>query len=216
MMIKRKLIRKAAVSVMTAACVVSQAGTTCAAEAGRILTQGTWKNENGKWKHYDAYGKTNTGWIQTGSGWYYLSPEDGTMLTGWQKIEGKYFYLNTAADGIEGLMRTGWYQDANGRWYFLNTVHDGTYGAMCIGWHWIDGYQYYFEEKEGPEQGRMYAGETAPNGYQVDDQGRCLNSDGSVLYEAGRGMKSVETSTAVNTGSSSSGSGGSSSGGSGG
>lgn len=28
------------------------------------------------------------------------------MLTGWQKIEGEYFYLNTAADGIEGLMRT--------------------------------------------------------------------------------------------------------------
>ena len=36
------------------------------------------------------------------------------MLTGWQKISGKWYYMNE-----NGAMQTGW-QKIGGKWYYMN------------------------------------------------------------------------------------------------
>ena len=199
-MVKKKLIQKAVVPILTAACVISQfgiswAGITGSSQAsidGSINSQGGWRYENDSWKHYEASGTFSAGWIKKASGWYYLNPENGSMMTGWfQDEKGIRYYLNTSNDGTEGQMRSGWYQDGSGIWYFFNTAADGTHGAMKTGWQWIDGYCYYFNTADGTDMGRMYTGQTTPDGYFVNGDGRWAESDGTVHYEAGRGLASA-------------------------
>lgn len=227
-MVKKKLIQKAVVPILTAACVISQfgiswAGITGSSQAsidGSINSQGGWRYENDSWKHYEASGTFSAGWIKKASGWYYLNPENGSMMTGWfQDEKGIRYYLNTSNDGTEGQMRSGWYQDGSGIWYFLNTAADGTLGAMKTGWQWIDGYCYYFNTADGTDMGRMYTGQTTPDGYFVNGDGRWAESDGTVHYEAGRGLasapaaESTKKTASSGGGSSSSGRSGSSGGG---
>ena len=47
-----------------------------------------------------------TGWYldPTSQYWYYLSPTDGAMLSGWQEINGKWYYLNEDASRPLGAM----------------------------------------------------------------------------------------------------------------
>jgi hypothetical protein len=228
-MVKKKLIQKTVVPILTAACVLSQfgiawAGITGSSQTSRdggIYTQGDWKYENDGWKHYEASGSISAGWIKKASGWYYLHPENGAMMTGWfQDEKGIRYYLNTSNDGTEGQMRSGWYQAGGGTWYFFNTANDGILGAMKTGWQWIDGYCYYFNIADGTDMGRMYTGQTTPDGYFVNGDGRWAESDGTVHYEAGRGLASVPAAESAKKtassggGSSSSGRGGSSGGGS--
>ncbi|WP_333649519.1 hemoblobin-interacting domain-containing protein [Lacrimispora sp.] len=223
-MARKKLIQKTAVSLLTAACVLSQIGTVWAGVAGNqggAYTQGVWKYENESWKHYDGSGALSFGWIKKESGWYYLNPEDGTMMTGWfQDEKGTKYYMNTSADGTEGQMRSGWYQDGNGTWYFFNTADDGTLGGLKTGWQWIDGYCYYFHAGDGADMGRLYIGETTPDGFFVNGDGRWADSDGTVHYEAGKGLastpeaESAKRVAASGTGRVSSGGSGSSGGGS--
>ncbi|WP_024345126.1 hemoblobin-interacting domain-containing protein [Lacrimispora indolis] len=209
-MIKRKLIQKTVTPILTAACVLSQIGI---AWAG-VYTQGNWQYQKESWKHYEASGTLSSGWIQKASGWYYLSPEDGAMMTGWfQDEKGMRYYLNTSNDGTEGQMRSGWYQDGSGIWYFFHTANDGALGAMKTGWQWIDGYCYYFNAADGADMGKMYTGQTTPDGYFVNGEGRWAEADGTVHYEAGRGLAS--TPAAENARKTASSSGGSSSSGSG-
>ncbi len=217
------MIQKTAVSLLTAACVLSQIGTVWAGVTGNqggAYTQGVWKYENESWKHYDGSGALSFGWIKKESGWYYLNPEDGTMMTGWfQDEKGTKYYMNTSADGTEGQMRSGWYQDGNGTWYFFNTADDGTLGGLKIGWQWINGYCYYFHAADGADMGRLYIGETTPDGFFVNGDGRWADSDGTVHYEAGKGLastpeaESAKRAAATGTGRVSSGGSGSSGGG---
>ena len=58
-------------------------------------------------------------------------------MTGWQAINGKWYYMNGS-----GEMQTGW-QAINGRWYYL----DGS-GAMQTGWQAINGKYYYLAPME--------------------------------------------------------------------
>lgn len=219
----KKCMRRAVVPILTAACMTFQTGTAWAAPTGpsqEVLTQGRWDFGDGIWRYYDSAGTARTGWLQTADGWYYLDPGNGSLRTGWQNIDGKLFYLNTAQDGVEGKMRTGWFQDPSGQRYFLNTANDGSQGSVLTGWQWIDGYCYFFETAEGGEKGRMYAGKETPGGFLTDAQGRWIEKDGSVYYEPGRGYSSAENTNAASTGGKSSGgrssgSGGSGSGGSG-
>ncbi len=228
-MVKKKLIQKTVVPILTAACVLSQfgiawAGVTGSSQVnteGSIYTQGDWKYENESWKHYEVSGTLSAGWIKKASGWYYIHPENGSMMTGWfQDEKGMKYYLNTSNDGTEGQMRSGWYQDGGGTWYFFNTANDGILGAMKTGWQWIDGYCYYFNTADGTDMGRMLTGQTTPDGYFVNGDGRWAESDGTVHYEAGRGLASVPAAESTKKtasfggGSSSSGRSGSSGGGS--
>lgn len=195
MMLKKKLVRKTAISVLAAVCMISQTGAAWAAGPGEIK-KGTWQYESGGWKYYESSGNAVSGWIETESGWYYINPSDGRMSTGWQQIDGKNYYFNQEKDGTAGRMRTGWFQDENRNWFFMNTVHDGSFGCAVTGWQWIDGHCYYFEETSGGSTGRMYAGEMTPDGFLTNADGRWTEKDGTVHYEAGRGIPSTEQKAA--------------------
>ncbi|MFR1897835.1 MAG: hypothetical protein ACLS3E_32800, partial [Hungatella sp.] len=181
MMLKKKLVRKTAISVLAAVCMISQTGAAWAAGPGEIK-KGTWQYESGGWKYYESSGNAVSGWIETESGWYYINPSDGKMSTGWQQIDGKNYYFNQEKDGTAGQMRTGWFQDENRNWFFMNTVHDGSFGSAVTGWQWIDGHCYYFEEADGGSAGRMYAGEATPDGFLTNADGRWTEKDGTVHY----------------------------------
>jgi lysozyme len=63
--------------------------------------------------------------------WCLLDENTGNLLTGWQQVEGKWYYLNP-----NGTMLTGWLQDKN-KWYYLleeSNASQGQYkGEMVSG-----------------------------------------------------------------------------------
>lgn len=83
-----------------------------------------WEKVNGRWWAFGAEGYLSTGWIYDTlyQGWFYMDENQG-MLTGWQFINGKWYYLNSNQDGSAGIMyskrRTpdGWYVKEDGSWY---------------------------------------------------------------------------------------------------
>lgn len=149
--------------------------------APNISLAGEWHSQGNNWYYQDS-GVNQTGWINDAEHWYYLK-QDGVMSTGWQQDEKHdWYYLNTAAEGTEGSMRTGWFLK-DGKWYFLNTAHDGFYGRVITGkWQWIDGYCYLFDEN-----GMMYADCVTPDGYTVNADGR-WTVNGVVQYVPGKGI----------------------------
>ncbi|MDO4295237.1 MAG: hypothetical protein Q4D90_03645, partial [bacterium] len=198
---KRKLVHRASVCALLSAMVVSQTGVAYAA-VPTSPSQVGWQYSDHAWRYYNATG-IQTGWQYLNSHWYYLSQEDGKMLTGWQYIDGHWYYLNTANDGVEGQLRSGWMTDAAGRRYFLSTAHDGTFGRMLTGWQWIDGHCYYFVGTEGADQGKMLTNALSPDGFLVNADGRWVEEDGSVHFEAKKGYTGVEVVETVTTGNAS-------------
>ena len=98
---------------------------------GTTANSGQFKEEGGK-VYYIKDGKKVTGWQKINGDWYYFSKEDG-MKTGWLK-DGSWYYLDET-----GVMRTGWKQ-VDGNWYYLNDL-----GAMQTGWKLINGSWYHLD-----------------------------------------------------------------------
>ena len=76
-----------------------------------------------------------TGWVKTAEGWNYLV--NGAKQTGWQKVDGAWYFLNA-----NGVMQTGWVLDGT-TWYYL-----GASGAMQTGWL-QDGPAWYYLNASG-------------------------------------------------------------------
>lgn len=93
--------------------------------------------------------------------WY---SDDGTMLYGWQNIDGKVYYF----DKVTGKMTTG-QKNIDGHWYLFNskgvmqrgfqyisyqnkTVYYNKDGWMLYGHQLINGKKYYFNTITGAKE----------------------------------------------------------------
>lgn len=92
-----------------------------------------WVWENKTWYYYED-GVPRTGWYCYHGGDYYLKA-DGSVTTGWAKINGKYRYFSDT-----GSMRTGWMETQAGTLYLMSN------GAPATGRRTIDGKDYFFDE----------------------------------------------------------------------
>ncbi len=87
-----------------------------------------------------------TGWQKINGHWYYKGA-DGQWKTGWQKIGNFWYYLNS-----NSAVTTGWKQ-ISGSWYHFNSQ-----GMMQTGWHKINGYYFYFQSNGVMKTGWVKSG----------------------------------------------------------
>ncbi len=101
------------------------------------------------------------GWEQRGTDWYYYI--NGQRATGWQKISGIWYYLDS-----NGLMQTGWRTD-NGSTYLLRDWG----GMMENGWYLVGGRWYYFNSWGGMVKNSWI--------YGLDKKWYYVGTDGAML-----------------------------------
>ena len=121
------------------------------------MATGFLKRTNGEWVYADSDGTLVGGWVKDGGQWYYLDPASHVMATGWVADRGSWYYLTDS-----GAMAIGWVNDG-GTWYFLNAS-----GKMATGWLKDRGSWYYLSPS-----GAMVTGAHVINGhpYVFDDSG---------------------------------------------
>ena len=119
-----------------------------------------------------------------GSSWYYLGgKEDGSMKTGWQFINGKWYYMNGDGAMLSNQWVGNYWVDGSGawtktmeaprwvksgsRWWYRH----GNGGYQTNGWGFINGKWYYFDNA-----GWMVTGWKQVNGswYYMDASGAML------------------------------------------
>lgn len=91
------------------------------AEYPGLMCEDEWKKVNGAWYYLMDGGAMAQNWLRQPEGWYYLGG-DGARRTGWQRIDGNwyYFYTEDDPDGNKcGVMATntvidGWNISASG------------------------------------------------------------------------------------------------------
>ena len=86
--------------------------------------------------HNGFYGEMIKGWYhdsQDGK-WYYLDANNGGMHTGWNKIDGDYYYFNPTAS-----VQTWFFDNNTGRWNFSD-VNSRPLGSMYQNENTPDGY----------------------------------------------------------------------------
>lgn len=73
-------------------------------------------------------------------GWFRFDA-NGKMLTGWftDPDTGLIYYLNPISNGDQGKMVTGWNQ-IEGKWYYFSNISDGTRGHLLVNTTTPDGY----------------------------------------------------------------------------
>ena len=124
----------------------------------------------------DSSGAMRTGWQKIDGQWYYLQ-ESGAMCTGWLQNGNSWYYL-----GSSGAMATDWVY-VNGTWYYLNSS-----GEMVIGWQRIRGNWYFFQGSGAMSIGWQQAG---GSWYYLNNSGAMLtgwiqiNSGWFYLSESG-------------------------------
>lgn len=94
----------------------------------------------GKWKYYEN-GSYVTGWKQIDGKWYWFNSA-GVMFTG-KRYDSDY--KDTFIFGIDGVMLTDCWQRYDNSWYYLNH-----YGRAVKEWNQIDGKWYYFVYSQNP------------------------------------------------------------------
>lgn len=118
---------------------------------------------------------------------YELLDPDTPIVTGWQKLNGKWYYFDQNGEMLknswlndngwyyldgDGVMATGWIKVSN-KWYYLNAhglmltgwqkinnvwYYLNTSGAMQTGWKQIGNYWYYFNSSGSMRTGWLKSG----------------------------------------------------------
>lgn len=117
--------------------------------------------------------KTAGTWKCDDKGWWFKNSDGSYPVSIWQFLsyQQKPAWYHFDA---EGYMQTGWFHDVDGRWYYLNPAADGTCGSMVTGWKQIGGHWYYFNEQSNDYLGVLIMNGITPDGYAVDEQGRWI------------------------------------------
>lgn len=110
-----------------------------------IFDQSGWKtSEEGYTQYLDYHGEPLTGWQLIDGNWYYLDPAaNGTMVTGWTEQNGCRYYLDP-----NGIRYGGWLTLPEGTYYLSPTS-----GVAATGWHQDITGTYYMDTT-----GRMVTG----------------------------------------------------------
>ena len=66
-----------------------------------------WYQNAAGWRYEQQGVDLRESWIEESSGKYYLNAA-GQLLTGWQVIQGSWYFLNPVADGSKGRCLSGW------------------------------------------------------------------------------------------------------------
>ena len=98
------------------------------AKSGLAPVQGTWNKVNGMWTFTKADGnKAKNEWVLItvagGNASYFYFDSNGNMVTGWQRVDGKWFYFNNESGSLlgaclrgPGKTPDGYEIDATGAW----------------------------------------------------------------------------------------------------
>lgn len=101
---------------------------------------GWFQSTAGNWYHFDNNGKANSGFTSIDGQEYYFDPSNAWMLTGWNHINGSWYFMNERHDGSYGAVKTGWFQSVAGNWY-----HFDNHGQANSSFTTVDGHEYYFD-----------------------------------------------------------------------
>lgn len=123
---KRQVIRNIILSVLCSSIVLS---------INSKSVQAIWKQDAQNNWYWNENGTKVTGWKLISGKWYYFY-SNGTMAVGWIKDGGKWYYLSSS-----GAMLTGWMKDTNEKWYHLSSS-----GAMDTGWLLTGGKWYHLSQ----------------------------------------------------------------------
>ena len=98
-------------------------------QEGYLKSGWVYNTADGSWYYCDENNGRETGWHLDASDscWYYLDPNTGAMLTGWQLINGKWYFLA----GVPGAS-TWSFDEAGDKWVYNNTDGSRPYGSLYI------------------------------------------------------------------------------------
>lgn len=120
---------------------------------------------------------------------YRFKTSEGTYATGFQYINGRWYYFDSANKNI--AVQSTW-KDIDGKWYYFNE-----YCVMQTGWIKVNGEQYYLQSDgimktgwlcDGPSgpwyyfdtiSGKMLKNTTTPDGYVLNAKGEWRQDDSS-------------------------------------
>ncbi len=107
------------------------------------MDYGWFRDEGLNWfycntEHDGWFGKMRIGWYydETDKHWYYLDIHDGKMLTGWQQINEKWYYLNPSPSDYTYVQN-----EKTGEWIYRNNLSVRPFGAMYVNETTPDGYR---------------------------------------------------------------------------
>lgn len=98
----------------------------------------TWALIDGRYYRFNRHGYVRSGWFQDPmtTFWYYLDPFSGAMLTGFQAIGGKIYYLDENKGSTYGVCLLNGPASINGSYYYFDAT-----GAMVTNM-WFGGFYY--------------------------------------------------------------------------
>lgn len=142
----------------------------------------SWKSE----KYYvNSAGIMVTGSQKIKGKWYYFNRPNGDMQTGWKQVNGNWYYFDS-----KGVKQTGWLNISSGKYYL-----SGSGKMYTVGWHKIGGRKYYMTATGAVQTGwktyngkkyylrksGTYKGSAAVGTFTMGSYKRTFNSSGVLV-----------------------------------